>query len=150
MAAVWHNPALHSAVADGFWKTGQANALDGSQDHRIIKEARAFWDESQMWRRRAEAIHDVDVEFGSGRLAWSHQDVARLVVAFPTHGPHYDDVLSDEGSEEPIDNDEDGGLSDDGDDDDSGGECGIGASPRWRVASSRFRVMQGRLRRQGR
>jgi hypothetical protein len=126
MAAVWHNPALHTAAAEGFWKTGQANALDGSQDHRICRESRLFWDESQMWRRRAEVTHDVDVEFDSGRLAWSYDDVARVVSAFPKHGPRYDIVHSDEGSDEPDENASDGELIDDGDDDHSGGECGIG------------------------
>jgi hypothetical protein len=116
MAAVWHNPVLHTAAADGFLKTGQANALDGSQDYRICREARLFWDESQMWRRRAEVTHDVDVEYDSHRLSWSYNDVDRLVVAFPMHGQRYDNLHSDEGSDEP-DEDASDGDSDDGDDD---------------------------------
>jgi hypothetical protein len=120
MASVWHNAAMHSAVAEGFLKTGQANAWDGSQD------------ESQMWRRRAEFTHDADVEFDSGRLVWSYDDVARLVVALPKHGPRHDTVYSDEGGDEPDEDGSDGsdgGLSDDGDDDHSGGECDIGGEP---------------------
>ena len=132
MAHVWHSSAMHSAVAEGFWKTGQANALDGSQDNRIVRESRPFWDELQMWRRRADVIHDVDVEFDRGRLAWSYDDVARMVVAFPKHGPRYDADHSDDGSEAPNDegdsDGDDGGLGDD-DDDLSGGESDIGGVP---------------------
>ena len=121
MASVWHNAAMHSAVAEGFLKTGQANALDGSQY------------ESRMWRRRAEFTHDADVEFDSGRLVRSYDDVARLVRhRVQRRGPRYDTEYSDEGSDE-LDEDGsdggDGGLSDDGDDDHIGGECDIGGEP---------------------
>ena len=109
MASVGHNAAMHSAVAEGFLKTGQANARDGSQD------------ESQMWRRQAESTHDADVEFDSGCPAWSYDDVARLVAALPKHGTRHDTAYSDEGG--------DGGLGDDDDDDLSGGECDIGGVP---------------------
>jgi flavin-binding protein dodecin len=129
MASVWHNPALHTAAADGFLKTGQANALDGSQDHRICRESRLFWDESQMWRRRAEVTHDVDVEFDSGRLAWSYNDVDRLVLAFPKHGPRYDAVHSDEGSDEPDEDASDGRHSDDDDDGDDDEPAVAGCEP---------------------
>ena len=54
------------------------------------------------------------------------------MVAFPKHGPRYDTVHSDEGSDEPDEDGSDGGdggLSDDGDDDHIGGECDIGGEP---------------------
>jgi hypothetical protein len=45
MASVWSSPDFHAAVADGFWKTGLACSLHGADDHRVVKEAAAFWNE---------------------------------------------------------------------------------------------------------
>ena len=124
LAAVWHNPALHAAVAAGFWKTGQANALDGSQDHLLCREAKLFWDELRMWSRRAEVIHDVDVEFDAGRLQWCYESVSHLVAPFPKQGRRFDNFPTDEGSEPgsdvPGDTDSDGDAPGDSDSDADG------------------------------
>jgi hypothetical protein len=54
-----------------------------------------------MWRRRDEVIHDIDVEFNAGRMAWNYNDVASIILPFPRRGNKYDTVHSDEGSEPP-------------------------------------------------
>ena len=134
MATVWHNLALHSAVAEGFLKTGQTNAFDRSEDRHICREARVFWDYLHMWRRRDEVIHDIDVEFDARRLAWNYDAVASIILPYPKRGDRYDVVHSDEGSE-PADadasdisdsndssdsSDSSDGTSDGGDGDDGG------------------------------
>ncbi len=99
MATVWHNRAMHSAVAEGFLKTGQTNAFNRTDDNHICREARAFWDDLHMWRRHDEVIHDIDVEFNAGRIAWNYNDVASIILPYPRRGQQYDVVHSDEGSE---------------------------------------------------
>ena len=95
-----------------------------------------------MWRRRDEVIHDIDVEFNAGRLAWNYDDVASIILPHPKRGSRYDAVHSDEGSE-PADadaadrsdstdssdsNDSSDGTSDGGDGDDGGRP--VGKKPR--------------------
>ena len=42
MAQVWGNRALHDQARKGYKYTGATSALDGSEDHLIAREARAF------------------------------------------------------------------------------------------------------------
>ena len=42
MAEVWGNRALHDQAVKGYKYTGETNALDGSEDHLIAREARVF------------------------------------------------------------------------------------------------------------
>ena len=42
MATVWHSLAMHSAVAEGFLKTGQTNAFHRFEDRHICGEARVL------------------------------------------------------------------------------------------------------------
>ncbi len=79
MAAAWRSPALHAQAAQGFWSTGLANALDGSEDALIVREAGQLWQETGMAARRDQLVRDVTEEFERGDIAWSYNDVARLI-----------------------------------------------------------------------
>ena len=44
---IWLDSRRHLEAAKGYWKTGTLNALDGSEDHRITREAaEIFWDDA--------------------------------------------------------------------------------------------------------
>ena len=42
MVELWGNRALHDQGREGYKYTGETNALDGSEDHNIAREARLF------------------------------------------------------------------------------------------------------------
>ena len=44
MAEVWSDRRLHEQARKGYNLIGCANALDGTEDHLIAREARVFWD----------------------------------------------------------------------------------------------------------
>ncbi len=131
MATIWAKPELHLAAVAGFKKTGLTNALDGSEDNQICREALEFWNELRMPAIRAELLRTVEVEFREGRLAWNFADVSSLVVPFPPAGTAADFQPDDEGSEAPNEPDDaSDGDDDDGDDgsDGAGGGIGVGGS----------------------
>ena len=68
LCLLWFRTDLHTDAAKGFWKVGLANALDGTEDHRLCREAKVFWEELAMPQRRAEASMDVEEEVRAGRL----------------------------------------------------------------------------------
>ncbi len=59
MHEVLSNKALHLHAADGYKKTGMTVALDGSEDHEIVKEARDFWIEQGMRDKVNSAVAEV-------------------------------------------------------------------------------------------
>jgi uncharacterized MnhB-related membrane protein len=127
LATVWAQPELHVAAVAGYKKTGLANALDGSEDNLMCREAKEFWDELRMAAIRAELLRTVEVEYAEGRLAWNFADVSSLVVPFPRTGTPADNQPDDEGSEPPNEPDDASDQSDDGDDGGHGAGGGIGA-----------------------
>ncbi len=127
MATVWAQPELHLAAVAGYKKTGLTNALDGSEDNQICREAKEFWDELRMPAMRAELLRTVEVEFTEGRLAWNFADVSDMVVPFPRTGTPADNQPDDEGSEPPNEPDNASDDDDDGDDGGHGAGGGIGA-----------------------
>ncbi len=58
-AMVWRRPGLHRQAVSGFWSTGLANSLNGSEDHLIAREAKTFWDALSMSALREAAVADV-------------------------------------------------------------------------------------------
>ena len=95
---LWFQEHYHTHAAGGFWRTGLANALDGSQDALICREAGMMWSELGMPAKRANATADVEEEFRAGRLHWSFAHVYRLIADHPKRGRRYDDLPTDEGS----------------------------------------------------
>jgi hypothetical protein len=83
----------HTRGARGHKKVGLNNALDGSEDHLITREARLFWLEADMATLRSKAIAEVDALVDSGEVAdfseW------RQVIAHPEDPG----VVEDEGAE---------------------------------------------------
>jgi hypothetical protein len=70
----------------GFQKTGITNALDGSEDHLIVREAKHFWRSLRMDSQRQSAIHDVEVEVEQGRLQWTFQSIYSIIADFTAVG----------------------------------------------------------------
>ena len=99
VSCMWGREDLHLRAARGFLKVGLSNALDGSQDTEICREAAHFWHEEGLRQRRAEVVHDVGVEVKAGRLQWRYTDVYAVVCPFPSHGARYDMEPADKGSE---------------------------------------------------
>ena len=71
MAAIWGQRKLHERAAQGFKNVGLSNALDGTEDDDICREARDYWDELRMGEAKEEAIAAVREEVAAGRLDWS-------------------------------------------------------------------------------
>jgi hypothetical protein len=86
MIDVWSNPQLHLSAVAGFKKTGITNALDGSEDHLIVREAKHFWRSLRMDSQRQSAIHDVEVEVEQGRLQWTFQSIYSIIADFTAVG----------------------------------------------------------------
>ena len=71
MADVLQNMDLHYAAAEGYKKTGLTVALDGSEDHKIVREASVFFRGRGMRGKINLAIDHVQREYDAGRLPWS-------------------------------------------------------------------------------
>jgi hypothetical protein len=97
----------HTRGSRGHKKVGLNNALDGSEDQHITREARLFWLEADMAGERAKAIAEVDALVDSGEITdfseW------RKVIAHPEDPG----VVEDEGAEFEGDFDDDECVWDD-------------------------------------
>lgn len=89
-ADVWQDRDMHLHAAAGYKKTGLTNALDGSEDHLIVREAGDFWRTLDMDKRRTRALVDVKTEFDAGRLPWTYDAVYSIVVPYPDRCPAHD------------------------------------------------------------
>ena len=92
-ALIWANWARHEEAAKGYKRTSTLNALDGSEDKFIVREAKKYWDRLDMPRRRERVIHDVDVEYEAGRLRWCPSHIQGLIVPYPKTG--HMDIIED-------------------------------------------------------
>lgn len=109
MANIWSNPKLHLNAAKGFKRTGITNALDGSEDLLIVREAGHFWNSLNMPAQRSAALHDVSVEIEAERIKWTFAEVYSLVSDFPKTGHldqlvefQDDELVIEDGSCEPV------------------------------------------------
>ena len=105
IACIWSSESLHTNASRGFLKVGLSNALDGSQDAEICREAGQFWHQQGMRQRRNDVVHDVNVEADAGRLTWCFDDVYRVINPFPVRGAKYDHEPMDKGSESDAEDD---------------------------------------------
>jgi hypothetical protein len=132
MVEVWLDRDLHAQAAKGYKYTGATNALNGSEDYMIAREARTFWDKLGVSEKRDGAVHDVEVEVEAGRLRWGYDAVYSLVAPFPKRG-HLDATVEHQDDEDPAPAADEEAWSDDGDDedgdddDDDGGGDGAAA-----------------------
>ena len=83
MCLVWCQAKLH---AQAFERIGVTNALDGSEDQRVSREARIFWDDAHMKTERASAVVEVDEEVVAGRRRWTYGDVYRNICEHQKRG----------------------------------------------------------------
>ena len=132
MAEVWDNRKLHAQAALGYKYTGCRNALDGSEDHLICREAGFFWGKLEMKEQRTKAMLDVEVEVKEERLKWGYDAVKSLIVPYPHRGMldvtvefQEDEVVVEEEGEDPWEEwksePEDDSDNDDNDDNDDNG-----------------------------
>ena len=89
-AATWQL-VDHKQGVEGHLRTGLSNRLDGSEDHRITREALFFWTEASMPEHRRRAIEEIDAAVASG-LQFSEW---RSIVRHPVDPG----ILEDEGAE---------------------------------------------------
>ena len=83
---------LHLNAAKGFKRTGATVALDGSEDHLIVREAGDFFKDLGMRAKINDAVETVTEEATAGRLRWVKADVKRLIGRYPARS-EYDAVL---------------------------------------------------------
>ena len=134
IACIWSSEDLHTKASRGFLKVGLSNALDGSQDAEICREAGEFWHQQGMRQRRNDVVHDVNVEADAGRLTWCFGDVYRVINPFPVRGARYDHEPMDKGSESDEDapavaGDEECDIAEDNVSDDSENPAGDDLAP---------------------
>ncbi len=85
MVEVLSRTALHLHAADGYVKTGMTVALNGDEDHMIVREAGEFWNELRMREKINSAVAEVREEVEAGRIRWTEVDVQRLIRPYPKH-----------------------------------------------------------------
>ena len=61
----------HERSVRGFLHTGLSNALDGTQDEYICRQALECWQEIDMHKERKDSIREVDERFDAGNLCFS-------------------------------------------------------------------------------
>ena len=75
----------HGQALQGHWRVGLANALDGSEDSFITREALVFWRLAGMAEERPKAIQEVDDRIASGEIT-TFAEWAKLVADPPDPG----------------------------------------------------------------
>ena len=113
VSCIWSSQELHLRATRGFLKVGLANALDGSEDAEICREAGQFWHQEGMRQRRAEVVHDVNVEVDAKRLAWRYEDVYSVINPFPLTRGGGENEPADKGSSSSEDGDADEDIDSD-------------------------------------
>ena len=111
----------HASAAKGHKRVGLTNALDGSEDHLICRQARACWEELRMSSLRDSEVASVKKRVEDGTLVWSREHLLALVEPFPdgdigyiAEGQEIEGSDSDESADPWGDH---GGASNDDDDD---------------------------------
>ena len=103
MIEVMSDLALHLRASRGYKYTGTQVALDGSEDHKVCREAKEFWTEMSMRTRINSAVAEVDAQFHAGKLPWTWATVQSLITPIPKR-KQLDVVLpgqEDEATEDP-------------------------------------------------
>jgi hypothetical protein len=80
---VWGRRLLHIKASEGYKSTGATVALDGTEDHLIVREAGTFWHELGMREKINREVAQVRREVEAGRLGWSAADVQGLILPYP-------------------------------------------------------------------
>ena len=91
MAQVLSDSSLHLQAAAGYKSTGLTVALNGTEDHRVTREAGNFFRSLNMREKINREVAIVEQEYKAGRLRWTYEDVHRLIQPYPAR--QGDDVL---------------------------------------------------------
>ena len=83
MMEVLSDPKLHLHAADGYKKTGANVALDGTEDHMIVREAGEFFRWLTLREKINREVDTVRHEVRAGRLRWTCEDVRSLIQPYP-------------------------------------------------------------------
>ena len=86
MIAAMRDENLHLQACAGYKKTGTTNALDGSEDFLICREAKTFWEECKMREQINSAVAEVEERWARGDLRWNYKSVQSLIGAYPRRG----------------------------------------------------------------
>ena len=101
MIEVMSKRDLHLLASRGYKYTGTTVALDGSEDCKICREAKDFWQELGMIQLINSAVAEVETKFKDGCLLWTYTTVRSLMPTYP-RGGHLDVVkLGQEGEATP-------------------------------------------------
>ena len=92
MYKVLSQSRLHLNAAEGYKKTCISVALDGTEDHHIVREALEAWNDRGMRAKIDEITRKGEREFRAGRLTWCKRDVQRLIRPYPAK-PEVDRIL---------------------------------------------------------
>ena len=84
MIDVLSDPNLHLHAAGGYKKNGATVALDGTEDHMIVREAGEFFRRLDVREQINREVVIVHHEFHAGRLKWTYEDVKSLIQPYPT------------------------------------------------------------------
>jgi hypothetical protein len=105
----------HLAGVKGHKRTGLSNALDGSEDHLLTREAGQFWHSLGMSALRDTAVEQVEEQYRAGKLSWTQEVIDSLREPFPNgiagemrEGQEIDGCLSD--GENPWDSEQEDDL----------------------------------------
>ena len=86
MIEVMSDRNLHLQASVGYKYTGTNVALDGSEDTRIVREAKDFWQELKMRKKIDAAVAEVETNFKAGLLPWTFKTVKSLIPPYPRRG----------------------------------------------------------------
>ena len=89
MIEVMSDLELHMRACRGYKYTGTLVALDGSEDFKICREAKEFWNEMNMRTRINSAVAEVEAQFQAGKLPWTWATVQSLITPFPRTWPRF-------------------------------------------------------------
>ena len=104
MMKVLKNPKLHLDAADGYKKNGATVALDGTEDHMIVREAGKFFQSLHVREKINREVAIVREEVKAGRLRWTYEDVKSLIQPYPKRTG--DDILNANGEHWWLEEDE--------------------------------------------
>ena len=156
MVTVLSKEELHLNAADGYKKTGTTVALNGTEDHMIVREAGNIFRIMGLRALINREVAMVNEEVKAGRLKWTREEVKRLIRPYPGHtcdkvianmGEHAGHVCYEEKcegenanseNEEKEDGEDEDGEDEDGEKEDGEDEDGDEAHPEDAVGEEEF------------
>ena len=86
MIQVMSDKSLRLQASKGYTFTGTTVALDGTEDCKICREAKDFWQELGMRKLINSAVAEVEAQHTAGNLPWTYQNCAVFNNTVPSQG----------------------------------------------------------------